>query len=378
MTPTIPYWFRDRGIGGPATHALVIGTSTYPHRPFQLNDLPASALSAFRFATWLRGSYAPPEAPIASIRLLLAPTERERRLLGADPNIMLPNRLNVMAALGEWQQDCLGAADNVAVLYACGHGLQETDDGGVVLVHDAGIQAGNPLDEGLDIEGVRRGLKGPNSPRHQWYFVDACRIDEKKLDDFDTLDGGIVLGRRRGEAPPHRPVFFSAEPGKRSFQSEKGTVFSRSLLDCLRFHALEPFLGGGDMWRVTGPTLLTALRQRVPVVARAGSRYQQINIGGSMTDATFTNAPAPQVPFTVEASPRDVEREASCGAELFDGNTAVRVMQRRPLPVQEVPVRAGIWTLSVTFDPPHTVYRDKPSVAIYVRPPSCSAPVNLQ
>jgi hypothetical protein len=49
MTDALPCWHRGDA-PGPAAHALVIGTSAYPHRPLGRRDLPGAATSADRFA----------------------------------------------------------------------------------------------------------------------------------------------------------------------------------------------------------------------------------------------------------------------------------------------------------------------------------------
>ncbi|HET6478699.1 MAG TPA: hypothetical protein VFG35_01480 [Actinoplanes sp.] len=65
------------------THALVIGVSAYDHLPsvgagpFGLSQLGSTAIGAYRFAVWLRDHYRNPDAPLATIRLLLSPSAAE-------------------------------------------------------------------------------------------------------------------------------------------------------------------------------------------------------------------------------------------------------------------------------------------------------------
>ena len=106
----------------------------------------------------------------------------------------------------EWARDCMASSGNVSVLYVCGHGIQETDDGALVFVDDAGSVAADPLDGAIDIAGIRSGMNGDNSPERQWYFVDACRVPSPALEPFEgPLRGGVALKARRGVRPAHRP-----------------------------------------------------------------------------------------------------------------------------------------------------------------------------
>jgi hypothetical protein len=378
VTAPLPCWSRNDG-PGPAMHALVIGTSTYPYRPLGLTDLPGAATSADMFARWLRDRYPGEGRRVGSIRLLLAPAEAERTRVSAGPDVPVPDRATVHRAVHEWSRDCMASADNVAVLYVCGHGLQETDDGALVFVHDAGSVPDDPLDGALDVAGIRSGMTGTTGPRRQWYFADACRVPSPLLDDFEgPLRGGITLKLRRGARPAHRPVFFAAEPGGLSWQSWEGSTFMRALRECLDLLALVPLGDAKGGWGVTAQSLLTALRARVAELAQQGGEWQGVTVGGSMTDAALIECDPPMVPVTLLVTPPEAARATGVGAEIFDGNTTVRVLQRRPLPLADIPIAAGVWTLSVTFDPPCPPYVDKPAIGLYVRPPRVDQPVALR
>jgi hypothetical protein len=374
VTAPVPYWFHaDQP--GPATHALVIGTSTYPHRPLGLTDLPGAATSAHVFAQWLRDRYPGTDRRLGSIRLLLAPSAAERAQLTPGPNVAVSNRANVHRAVHEWARDSMSSPDNVAILYVCGHGVQETDDGALVFCHDAGGH--DPLDAALDVAGVRAGMVGDSSPNRQWYFADACRVPSPALDVFEgPLRGSITLKPRRGRRPAHRPVFFAAEPGALSWQSHQGSIFMRALQSCLELDAFTPLPDSGR-WGITAQSLLTALRRRVPALARVGGRRQTVTVGGSMTDEPLIEGDPPSVPVTLLVRPAEAESIRGLEAEIFDGATAVRILERRQLPITDVPVRGGIWTLAVTIEPPCPPYLSKPAIALFVRPPRVEELVTL-
>jgi Caspase domain len=391
----IPVWYSNPANMPPArgTHALVIGTSHYPYRPFGLNDLSGAATSALCFAEWLRSHhYRPPGAPLASVRLLLAPTDKERAAVRAraGPGVPLPDRQNVLDGLTDWQHDCLSSPNNVAVLYVAGHGLQESAEGALALLHDEGRNPGQPFDAALDIERVRQGLKGQRAPLRQWYFVDACRIYDEQLEPLHELErplsGGVGLPPRPGVGAPHAAVYFAASPGGQAFEPRSRdpsrpkvsrTVFGRSLLTCLKQDALRRPAAADEAWSVTASSLLTALKSRVEQLAlKFGGELQEPVGGGTISDQVFTFASRPQVPFSLTVDPPDAAPTA--GGRLFDGRTDREILPRTPVPIDRRRVPAGLWSLSVTFQPTHPRYRDRPSIAIEIMPPASREEVDVQ
>ena len=76
------------GVTSPAvTHAFVVGVSHYPFldgpeatplgEQLGMANLSSAARSASEVAAWLLGEYRCPEAPLASVRLLLSPVDGE-------------------------------------------------------------------------------------------------------------------------------------------------------------------------------------------------------------------------------------------------------------------------------------------------------------
>ena len=216
--------------GGAATHALVLGVSRYEFLPaaddapapadrdtFGLRQARTPATSAWRFATWLRDEYRSSGAPLGSIRLLLSPSEFERTTLtelAALPAGVLPaTRDNVADAVDEWHAASETNPDNVAILYAGGHGIQMSkDDGGIVLLEDFARRPASPLDHSLDVGAVRKGMAGPTMAQQQFYFVDACRVRPEAAAAFQTLGTGVGLQNPFEGAPRCSAVYFSASP----------------------------------------------------------------------------------------------------------------------------------------------------------------------
>lgn len=137
-------------------------------------------LSALRMARWLVESYqSASDAPLASLRLLLSPSELEERSLTAQSDLEGVARCtgdNVESALYEWLQDLDASNGNVAVLYGAGHGVRYRGDGPVLLLEDFWKVPGfrNALDipkSNLALDGLRL--------RASFLFADCCQqIDE--------------------------------------------------------------------------------------------------------------------------------------------------------------------------------------------------------
>jgi hypothetical protein len=85
-----------------------------------------------------------------SIRLLISPHADELDQL---EGVRAPraNRSNVDRAVHDWLADVRCHQDNVAIVYACGHGMQKNDEGGILLLEGFGKpRTSNPLDDALD------------------------------------------------------------------------------------------------------------------------------------------------------------------------------------------------------------------------------------
>jgi hypothetical protein len=333
-------WFR-RSVSGAATHALVIGTSAYPYRPFGLTDLGPAAVSARNFATWVRDRYRRPDAPVATIRMLLAPPA------GEENDTPLPTRAAVLNALAAWRKACFTDPGNVAILYLCGYGAQETDDSAVVFTHDAGAQQAEALDEAIDVAGVRAAMTGPTAPHRQWYFVDVCRVPASELTAIDApLRGGITLDPGTSVAAPLRPLFYAAAAGGApAYGSGAGTVFHQALMEAL------DRAGGG--WAVTATSLLESVSARVATLAGRGLVEQKVVTSG-LGDQTLVDGPAPAAPATspVAAPGRPDLRQA---AEIRDGQgTEIR------LPGPDIRPERRPWSLQLCSAEP----RDPPEATV--------------
>lgn len=361
MTPEmVPLWFDGGNRQHSSTHALVIGVSAYRHPPYGLKNLRGAARSALRFAEWLHGQYRPPDAPLASIRLLVAPVANELTA-GEQERTGRPDRTTTLSALEAWKNDCCSSSDNVAVLYVAGHGFRESLDGALVLMEDAGA---TPKDfaEALDIEGVRAALVGLHAPRRQYYFVDACRRVATSLPPGlkHPIVGGVAPNPGAEDRLPS-PVFYAAAPDYDAHIGDEGSVFVDALVSCLRLDAVERVSQDTDTWAVRDDSLQRALGSRIPEYAARGGKGQRSGPGGTPLYEVFTLADRPLVPFELDVDP--IHGRVGARARVFNDDDDEEALADHPLPISNQTVPAGAWNLALGWDrspPPFRPLTAKP------------------
>ena len=203
-------WLKRDDVDGPRTHALVLGVSAYEHlvdgatgETFGLQPLRSAAASAWAFARWLADRYSPPSAPLATVRLLLAPSADETAQFPDLPDVPAPTRANVEDALFAFKGDCSVRAEDVAIVYAAGHGVMlAKDEGGFVLLEDFADPNRPILANSLDVPSIRRGLAGPTVAQQQFFFIDACSVrpDVARRCRRHAAASGSTSRRRRRRA----------------------------------------------------------------------------------------------------------------------------------------------------------------------------------
>jgi hypothetical protein len=371
-------WYENAAVTGPATHALIVGVSHYRHLPggvepaqddretFGLGQLDCAATGALRFASWLAGEHFNPEAPCASIRLLLSPSEIERERT-AVPEVPAATRENVEMALNEWESACDERPENMAVLYAAGHGIMVSkDDGLIVLLEDFARLRKNVLGHALDVPSIRRGMAGQTMARRQFYFVDACQVRPRYVSD-NKPKGGVGFDEPAEPAPEVSVMFASAAPGSSALGIEgEGTLFSEALVDCLRKHAVHADDHG--RYCVSATTLGAALETHVKTLAREHGQRQDTTAGGVIKPVAF-HMPRqhPTASLTIEVVPGKASELAYASATRPDADDAFPRTQLHPSPFTcELP--AGLYSLTVNVDPPCPQYRDPPSKPIELLP----------
>lgn len=393
---------RRNQVNGVGLHALIIGVSDYTFLPgpnqfpqpgvdtLGLTKVNIPATGAFRVAQWLKDKYWHPTTKVKTIRLLLSASPSELKQPDfpelAKVSAVQPRAktAEVWQALQDWQNDCAGNPDDIAMLYVAGHGIQwGSKDDAIVLLEDFSKDQ-LFLNQTIDIGRTLKGMSGDNMPQTQFYFVDACRITPDEYRKYE--DAGTPLRLRSkftGDDLRSAPIYYAACPqtaakGHRG----KGTYFAEALIDCLNVYARQgpnkssTFPVVRDYWHVSVSSLLTTLQDRITEVARTDGEKQDVMMGGIVRPAVFcaTESP-PDVTVVVDVNPDSAAQVAF--AELWSSNRSTRIKERSPcwprhLKLEKVPV--GIYLLELFADPP---YKTQSVIAVHAQPPQWSEPITL-
>jgi hypothetical protein len=271
----------------PGTHALVIGIGRYPWlvggkgRPrfaqhdgmAQLTSPPASARA---FATWLLGTYDNPDAPLASVDLLLSDT-RDQRFKAGRRSIPVESATfaNVARAIRDWARR--GArADDLLVFFFSGHGIAAAMQT-TLLCEDYGEDELAPLARAIDFTKLHIGLDRVKA-RRQCFFVDACRVATSTvLETFDNFGQPVVDPiSSHSPRPRQAPVFQSTLAGQLAYgRKGRPSYFTEALLRAFEGPASDNDRDGITWWVQT-----TALVRALPhllarVVTGPGQEPQQ-------------------------------------------------------------------------------------------------------
>lgn len=238
----------------PGTLAMVIGVSRYPYlapgpegRPtyntYGLSELNVSALTAYRFADWLRASYRYSASPLVRCWLLASPTDEERHAEPGLDGVVEPTFRNCEDAIWEWYNTALRlraphAERSRLVLFFSGHGLERSFDEQLLLPSDY-LERGL-INRAINLRELRQALAACGVPQ-QLFLVDACRNDHSRLRDLGVgLTGTQVLNPLdSSRAVPNldSPVLYGTSSGQQSFAPRSVqdglTLFGQALLSGL-------------------------------------------------------------------------------------------------------------------------------------------------
>ncbi|MEJ7715353.1 MAG: caspase family protein [Thermoleophilaceae bacterium] len=198
-------------------HALVIGVSHYPHSTDPvLASIAGPAISAARFADWLRTSWNHPGVALGSLEVLLSPMEDDEAATAdaAAGKVAGPaDAKHVGLEVYEWAERCNVSTEDIALLYVAGHGTESLYGGGFLLLEDYDAPGSGALGNALDLDHVRKAI-GTKCAHADFIFVDACRFTTDE--QFDVADASalkpIKWNREDATLRTHLKVFYGAAP----------------------------------------------------------------------------------------------------------------------------------------------------------------------
>jgi|GEM_PF-2173541 len=243
---TNPEWDQTK----PGTFAVVIGVSKYDHlagddQSYGLGQLYVSALTAYRFFSWLKDEYHHPELPLAKVWLLLSPTLAETQMMqGLQTDGFRPASFNhCEIAIGEWFEsiqalDSMVSEKSRTLFFFSGHGLEVTRDKQILLPSDYLSPPVRNVNKALSTYNLYTGMGATPVPEH-FFFLDACRNDHAKLREL-SLEGTPVLNpcpSWRTRPDVISPIVYATGPGASAWaplNPQQGiSVFGRALVECL-------------------------------------------------------------------------------------------------------------------------------------------------
>jgi hypothetical protein len=313
---------RPKAGDPPGLHAFIVGVSDYPDLPaqgeqlfarhFGMDKLDCAALSAYRVFQWLTNPSTNLQRPLATCRLLVSPSQKERdaesaltaRKTSCTPQAFLDDAR-------DWREDASMSPGNVTFFYFAGHGVRRTQDDSVLLLEGFGNGIGGALVNAVALLNIMGGMAvtttRPNMALTQLYFIDACRNFPnvfKHLQQPQTTE--VFDVELSGEEKRAAPIYFAAASGtKAACIPGQQTLFSEALIRCLTNDGADLRDDNGvDRWMVSVRSLQPALEASIADLNTKHGLQQQLGFGGIQRDATICELPtAPTVDVTFKVEP---------------------------------------------------------------------------
>lgn len=303
-------------------HAILVGVSEYQHLPppgtagsarsLGMQQLQSPALSAYRIAQWLVKNAASLKKPLATVRLLLSPSDLE---MATEPALkrdadkfVRPTWQAVSAAVTNWRADADHGPDGpngMTLFLYSGHGVQLTRESTVMLFENFGQPVGGAFNHSTELSNIVAGMNpsqdAVNLPGEQFYFIDACR---SQLNTADLLNAepAIIFDDRPGPDQRSRPVYFATAGGMQAYGNPgEMSFFTRALLIALETGVDQPvFVPGGRVYPIT----VNSLASRITECLDQDGLPQGCYLGGIHKRAVLRElSQPPDVSFWIELGP---------------------------------------------------------------------------
>lgn len=299
----------------------------------------------------------------AALWLLLSPSAAERSEFN-QRELVAPRarRDEVLAAVTAWRAACRAHPDNVAFLYAAGHGLGAgVAEPGVLLLEDFGEDADDALlANALNMTTVHRNLAGSASgaPRRQFSFFDACRTRSAATLDRDLAQAPPAWDAKLRPTAESYPMYLAAAAGAEAYGiPRKGSLFWAALRQCLESDAVDVLDDGN--WGVAAHDLLAPLKRRLQSLGDDARVRTQATMLGEAGDAVIAACPPPPFDLHLSVVP-DVAATSAFGTLRVDDLSRPE-FERAPLapPPYRQTVPSGLYELSVDIEPQTPGYRSR-------------------
>jgi len=270
---------------------------TYPQGGgFGFGELSSAAVSAAEFALWLVGEMNYPHRPLKYLDLCIAPASTldpaiqadylarlqavgDTLLQAADPrwNYQPCDYDSLRVALLAWKTACTQAADDVAMFFYVGHGIQPTDKIVVLVPQDFDGNSPDPdFGSCIDIYKLREAT-ATFKTRDKFYFIDACRSQSSKLVNKDVSGNSVLMASTNKSHQGAAPIYFSTKQDKVAWgRDNKTSLFTESLLRAFRgagaVRGLDQYQGS---WVVELMSLKSGVQTVIKHHVELGLAYEQ-------------------------------------------------------------------------------------------------------
>ncbi|MGJ4948188.1 caspase family protein [Bradyrhizobium sp. HKCCYLS20291] len=307
------------------THALIVGISDYPYlsggsapqrapNSGGLGQLALSAVTAARVFDWFRDAARVAGAPIASCRLLLAPSAGELAEVNriTDGHFARPDFATLRAAIEAWRDAIFKGRtgdENTAFFFFSGHGVEHLASPALLAADILDPDAAGSEARAVAIEAVARAVKTSGIDR-ALFFVDACRNAPALAMTLNIVGDEILKPQPYLTKSPDAVISLqSTRSGLQSFQAagEDATIFGRALLEALEGVAPKfiPYDTQGTPWRLVFASLESHVKNRVRqlLAAHTAAKIQPVEPSGIPYDGAMIVAERAPAMVTAEPVP---------------------------------------------------------------------------
>ncbi len=356
--------------GKTGLHALIVGVSAYPHLPggsgapapdsYNMSQLFSMALSAHKLYRWISDHKDGWPVPLATVRLLLSPSQEELTQLPELGNLgVSATRENFLAGARDWRNDAGTDQGNFTLFYFAGHGVQRSNNDSVLFLSDFGDGLGGALSNTVDTYSIFYGMAPPprndTMARTQFYFVDACRNFPHAFANFEDLVTTQVFTPYKGaEDSRTAPIYYAAIPGAEARAIPRvQSLFSLALLQALDGGAAisEQDENGDERWVIT----VSSLGKFYKNFRSRQSGGQSISLEGYQGDAIIRVLhDPPVVPVEIRVDPLEALNNTVVEVVSAPGGRQ-RSELLLPKPVDPHPytgqLSAGYYNIRARIDP---------------------------
>lgn len=338
-------------VSRPRTHVILVGVGAYPYlkngsekrkifaHHEEMGQLESPPSSVRQIADWFRSNFRNSDRPLGSLEILCSGSSTyvdAGRSIPVEPATIS----NVKTAVDAWADRCDRNADNLAILYFCGHGVVSGQEQSLLL-QDFGGDTNSPFSDAIAFSKFRTGMRR-RKVRNQCFLLDACRsVSEEYLKTYGSEFTGhpLIAGSLLGSLPgTNSQVFYASELGSAAYGKKgKPSMFAEALMGALG--GLGGWEDAKGSWIVTTSRLANAINAYSATRTYLEAMPEQLctSDGVAREIALHELQQRPNVPVLVSCDPSAATEHADfhCvrgGTQIARGSSGPFAVWRTDLP----------------------------------------------